>query len=146
MEQKPTLLLLRGLPFSGKTDYALQWVDKDPLRRVRVSWSDIMLSLGSRHNAVRRILAFEGACHVMLAALRDGVSVCLDEENLDGLTWGVFATRAAQLGARVEWHTMPTTAAECERRAAEVISDEQTLRRAVTDIRRKADVFAALLK
>ena len=55
MERKLTLLMMKGLPLSGKTEWALGWVAKGR-NRVRVSWTDIMATLG-RKSRDRRLLA-----------------------------------------------------------------------------------------
>ena len=94
MERKPTLLMMKGLPCSGKTEWALAWV------------------------AARRVLAFETAIHLMLQALKAGNDVVIDECNLIGYTIGLFVARAQMVGATVKWHTMETTPEECKRRNA----------------------------
>jgi predicted kinase len=85
---------------------------------VRVSWSDILKTLG-RHTRDRRLLAFEAAAHLMVQALKRGFDVVLDEMNLDGSEVGVFMTRAQMMNCRVEWHNMNQTAEQCKRRNAE---------------------------
>lgn len=108
---------MKGLPLSGKTEWALRWVSMGR-NRVRVSWTDIMQSLG-RKSRDRRLLAFEAATHLMVQALQRGCDVVLDEQNLDARTFGVFMARARMLNARVEWHTMSAGADECKRRNAQ---------------------------
>ena len=117
MERTPTLLMLKGLPCSGKTEWALQWVAKGR-NRVRVSWTDIMQTLG-RKARDRRLLAFETASHLMVQALKRGMDVVLDEENLNGHTFTLFMARAQMMKARVEWHNMNQTVEQCKRRNAE---------------------------
>lgn len=46
MEQRPTLIMMKGLPFSGKTEWATKWAAEDPTRRIRLSWSDFLRSTG----------------------------------------------------------------------------------------------------
>lgn len=116
MERKPTLLMMKGLPCSGKTEWALAWVAAKR-NRVRVSWTDIMHSIG-RKSRDRRALAFETAIHLMLQALKAGNDVVIDECNLSGYTIGLFVARAQMVGATVKWHTMETTPEECKRRNA----------------------------
>ena len=117
MEQTATLLILKGLPCSGKTEWAERWVSASQ-RRVRVSWTDIMATLG-RWSRDRRLLAFETATHLMVQALKRGMDVVLDEENLDGTTFGLFMARAQMMKCRVEWHNMNQTAEQCKRRNAQ---------------------------
>ena len=116
MQQKPTLLLMKGLPCSGKTEWALRWV-AGKHNRVRVSWTDILKSIG-RKSRDRRLLAFETAIHLMLQALKNGFDVVLDECNLSGYAVGLFIARAQMAGADIEWHTMDISAEEGKRRNA----------------------------
>lgn len=118
MERKPTLLMMKGLPLSGKTEWALAWVAKGR-NRVRVSWTDIMATLG-RKSRDRRLLAYETATHLMVQAMKRGCDVVLDEMNLDSRTFSAFMTRAQMLGARVEWHNMKKSCEECKRRNAQM--------------------------
>lgn len=40
------ILILRGIPASGKTTYALKWVNEDPNNRVRLNQDDIRTMFG----------------------------------------------------------------------------------------------------
>ena len=114
---KPTLLLLKGLPCSGKTEFARNWADRSD--RIRVSWSDILDMLGERFRKERRVIAVDTAIRAMCVALKEGKSVVLDECNLHGSSFGIFLGRAQQLGARIVWHNMEQCADECKRRNAQ---------------------------
>ena len=116
MERKPTLLMMKGLPLSGKTEWAEKWVAKGR-NRVRVSWTDIMRSCG-RKSRDRRLLAFETATHLMVQALKRGNDVVLDECNLNPTTFSVFMARAQMMKCRVEWHNMNVSLDEAKRRNA----------------------------
>ena len=116
MERKPTLLMLKGLPLSGKTEWAEKWVASGR-NRVRVSWTDIMRSCG-RKSRDRRLLAFETATHLMVQALKRGNDVVLDECNLNPMTFSVFMARAQMMKCRVEWHNMNVSLEEAKRRNA----------------------------
>jgi len=109
---------MKGLPCSGKTEWALNWVAKGR-NRIRVSWTDIMATLG-RKSRDRRLLAFETATHLMVQALKRGNEVVLDECNLNAQTIGFFMGRASMLGANVEWHNMKKSCEECKRRNAQM--------------------------
>lgn len=108
--------MMKGLPCSGKTEWAMAWVAAKQ-NRVRVSWTDIMHSIG-RKSRDRRLLAFETAIHLMLQALKAGNDVVIDECNLSGYTIGLFIGRAKMLGASVVWQTINTDPEECKRRNA----------------------------
>ena len=145
MEQRPTLIMMKGLPFSGKTEWATKWASEDPTRRIRLSWSDFLRSTG-RANRYRHVVAFEGICHMMLTALRLGMDVCIDEENLDGVMWGVFVARAQQEHARVIWQTIRATPVECKQRAVKYYVGGENCRRVCQDIDRKAELFGPWLE
>ena len=117
MERKPTLLMMKGLPLSGKTEWAEKWVASGR-NRVRVSWTDIMRSCG-RKSRDRRLLAFETATHLMVQALKRGNDVVLDECNLNPTTFSVFMARAQMMKCRVEWHNMNVSLDEAKRRNAQ---------------------------
>lgn len=112
------MIILKGLPLSGKTEWAEAWVSQGS-NRVRVSWSDIMATMG-RKSRDRRLLAFETATHLMVQALKKGCDVVLDECNLNSFTTGVFMARAQLLGASVKFHNMKKSADECKRRNAQL--------------------------
>ena len=135
-----TLLMMKGLPCSGKTEWAEAWCAQS-VNRVRVSWTDLLRMMGDRQQRVRRPLAVDAALRLAGNALREGLDVVVDEENLYGPEWGLFIVRAEQVKARVRWQTMATTAEECKRRKA-------LLGHPVADmeIDRKAEVYAEWLK
>lgn len=110
-------MILKGLPCSGKTEWAERWV-KASQKRVRVSWTDILATMG-RKTRDKRLLAFETATHLMVQALKRGCDVVLDEENLNGFEVGIFMARAQMMKAKVEWHNMNQTAEQCKRRNAQ---------------------------
>lgn len=145
MEQRQKLIMMKGLPFSGKTEWATKWAAEDPTRRIRLSWSDFLRSTG-RANRYRHVVAFEGICHMMLTALRLGMDVCIDEENLDGATWGVFVARAQQEHAKVVWQTVHATPDECKQRALHYYVGGEGYRRACQDIDRKAELYGPWLE
>lgn len=109
--------MMKGLPLSGKTEWALAWANEQH-DRIRVSWSDILRSMGDKFRRERRPLAFDAALRLMCCALRNGVDVVVDECNLHGSEWGLFCSRAQQCGANIEWHTMDVGVEECKRRNA----------------------------
>lgn len=139
-------MMLKGLPYSGKTEWAMQWVSEAPLHRLRLSWREAMtMAGGGRTNRYHRLVAFEGCVHMALQALSLGMDVVIDEENLEGVEWTPFTARAAQVRARVSWHNMQAVAADCKKRAARFLPPEE-LARAAADIDHKADVFRLWLK
>ncbi|GAA2577776.1 AAA family ATPase [Microbacterium binotii] len=83
----PTIHLTRGLPGSGKSTYAKQWVQEDPEHRVRVNRDDIRAML---YATTDKKLSPEQESHVSAveksiarAALQDGLHVIIDATNLN---------------------------------------------------------------
>lgn len=79
------LRIMRGLPGSGKTTIARTWVASRPASRVRVSRDDLREQLfgavsGQDHRDEELVTAAERA--VVVAALRSGRSVVVDDTNL----------------------------------------------------------------
>ena len=117
----PKLIMMKGLPFSGKTQWATEWANAKP-NRLRLSWSDLLKMMGGREQREKRVIAYDGMLRMMCCALRAGNDVVIDECNLNGLEWGVIIARAQLCHAKVEWQTMKTTAEECKEKARAVDS------------------------
>ena len=77
------LIICRGIPASGKTFWAKQWVLENPEHRVRINQDDIRLMLGkywvpSREELVQHIQ--KGA---LIEALERGYDIVIDNTNLN---------------------------------------------------------------
>ena len=77
------LIICRGIPASGKTFWAKQWVLEDPEHRVRINQDDIRLMLGkywvpSREELVQRIQK-----EALIEALDRGYDIVVDNTNLN---------------------------------------------------------------
>ena len=70
--------MMKGLPCSGKTEWATKWANQKA-NRLRLSWSDILNSMGGRYSRERRPIAFDGMLRMMCVALRHGKDVVIDE-------------------------------------------------------------------
>lgn len=140
MEQKPTLLMMRGLPLSGKSDYALQWANSDQ-DHLRLSWTDMLRQMGGKYQKHRRGLAYEAVIHLAMAALRQGRSVVIDEENLNPKDYELLLKHLHGLDCIVQWHTMTASAQECKARNAELGHPIQD-----SDIDRKAERYKDYLQ
>lgn len=77
------LIVLQGIPASGKSTWARQWVEKDPSNRIVVNRDSIRRMLGiywvpSREDLVTDIEDFSVEC-----ALLKKYDVCIDATNLN---------------------------------------------------------------
>ncbi len=98
-----TLLITRGLPGSGKTTFARQWVAEDRPHRARVNRDDIraMLDEGYFEKGVTepRVLVLRNSA--IAGFLAQGVSVICDDTNLPQRTARDLARIAARAGAEL---------------------------------------------
>lgn len=108
-----TLVMMKGLPCSGKTDWAMKWVAAKA-GRIRVSWTEILQLMGRGPSRLLRPLAVDAACRLVSLSLRQGCDVVLDERNLVPAEFIPFLTRAELANANVVWQNMNRTAAQCK--------------------------------
>lgn len=110
-----TLTITRGLPASGKTTFAREWVDRAPTNRVRVNRDDLRTMMFGRGSGLDRrqehavTLASRSAVR---AALDGGRDVIADDMNLRPCyvrQWRRFTSDAGHALAVVE---LPVTVEE----------------------------------
>lgn len=77
------LIICRGLPASGKSTWAKQWVLEDPEHRVRINQDDIRLMLGKYWVPSREKLVQEIQFDVIVEALSREFDVVIDNTNLN---------------------------------------------------------------
>ena len=77
------LIICRGIPASGKTFWAKQWVLKDPEHRVRINQDDIRLMLGNYWVPNREPLVQHIQEEALIEALLDGYDIVVDNTNLN---------------------------------------------------------------
>lgn len=77
------LIICRGIPASGKTFWAKQWVLEDPEHRIRVNQDDIRLMLGKYWVPSREKLVQEIQFDAIVEALSRGFNVVIDNTNLN---------------------------------------------------------------
>lgn len=77
------LLILQGIPASGKSTFAKQWVEEDPKTRVIVNRDSIRRGLGPYWVPSREDLVSTIEYHMVTIALSQDYSVCLDATNLN---------------------------------------------------------------
>jgi|SRR6476620_884607 len=92
------LILCKGLPASGKSTFAKEWVNEDPTTRVRVNRDDIRRMLGpywvpNRENLVTRL-----ENRAVTESLLNGYSVILDATNFKSEKW---ISKAAYYGVEL---------------------------------------------
>lgn len=77
------LIICRGLPASGKSTWAKQWVLEDPEHRVRINQDDIRLMLGKYWVPSREKLVQEIQFDAIIEALSRKFDVVIDNTNLN---------------------------------------------------------------
>lgn len=110
------LVLLRGLPASGKTTFARNWVAQDPQKRVRVNRDDLrFMNYGFYHG-----LTFDQEQDItrqehslVRSALKAGKDVIVDATNLKLKFARAFADIAVEMGAEFHVADMEAGVNEC---------------------------------
>jgi predicted kinase len=117
----PTLIITRGLPGSGKTTRALQWIAAQPGRRARVNRDDLRRMLHGRRlgtnaqEAMVTVLQHVG----VRAMLERGWDVIADDTNLTQHAIDQWRNLAGQAGATLTvWDHSGVDVDECVRRDA----------------------------
>lgn len=77
------LIICRGLPASGKSTWAKQWVLEDSEHRVRINQDDIRLMLGKYWVPSREKLVQHIQEEAIIEALDRGYSIVIDNTNLN---------------------------------------------------------------
>ena len=77
------LIITRGLPASGKSTWAKQWVLKDPEHRVRINQDDIRLMLGKYWVPSREKLVQHIQEETLIEALLRDYDIVIDNTNLN---------------------------------------------------------------
>ena len=77
------LIICRGIPASGKTFWAKQWVLEDPEHRVRINQDDIRLMLGKYWVPSREELVQHIQKEALIEALDRDYDIVVDNTNLN---------------------------------------------------------------
>lgn len=113
----PTLLFLRGIPASGKSTYAQQWVMEDPENRVRINRDDIRAALtgsATNHTREKEVTAIE--TQLIERNLREGKDVVSDNTNVNTKFLPKTIKLAKSVGASIAHKDFPITVEEAIRR------------------------------
>lgn len=124
------ILILSGLPASGKSTYAREWVAEDPDHRKRINWDDLRVKMfgckgatyfSSPQRIVRQNEALiratsERNTTQWLAADPYAHSVIIDNTNLTERHRGIWQEIGRNLGIPVEQQDIDTPIHECVQR------------------------------
>lgn len=117
----PTLHITRGLPGSGKTTFARQWVAHAPHSRARVNRDDLRMMMygtpvGLTQEQEDQVTTASQTVVSNFLAL--GMDVIADDTNLDPLHLAQWHVVADQHYAGMEVHEIATPVEECVARDA----------------------------
>ena len=113
------LIILSGLPASGKTQYAKAWMAEDPDARVRVNYDELRIGMYGpdwKWNRVEEEKMKAQARSIAERALAAGLSVIIDNTNLSKHTIESWRQLGLKAGAQVVAHCMDVPVEECVRR------------------------------
>lgn len=123
------MLILRGIPCSGKSTFAKAWVAEDPDNRVRVNRDNLRWTLGIKEGVGTHAQETEVTYlqNVMIErAFKQGKDVVVDNTNLRAKNVKDLLKLAQKWGAGVEHRDFPVDWAEAVRRdAARMSADER---------------------
>lgn len=97
------LIICRGLPASGKTTWAKEWVMKDPGNRVRINLDDIRSMLGKYWVPAREPVVSAIQQEAILAAMNFGVDIVIDNTNLNRKVVDAYVKVAEKFKYTVEY-------------------------------------------
>lgn len=117
--KKTELLLLSGLPASGKSTYRHNWITEDPDGRIAVCYDDLRIGMFGpdwKWNRADEEKMKAHARDITTRALAAGLSVVIDNTNLSSRTRNEWSELGSKLGAQIVAHCMVESVAECVRR------------------------------
>lgn len=103
-KRRPTLIVTRGLPASGKSTAAIAWVQADPAWRARMNRDDLRtMAHGGYLGTGAQEAIVSGAQHAgVRTALANGTSVIVDDTNLPNASVRLFEKIAEEMQADFE--------------------------------------------
>lgn len=109
------LILLKGLPYSGKTTWAKEWAAKKH-NRIRLSWREIRRMQGGWNDRKHTDLAVYTALSLLRRALTEGYDVVLDEGNLYPAEFAPFLAMAQMMKKKVVVRVIQASPEVCKER------------------------------
>ena len=97
------LLILKGIPASGKSTFAKQWVEEDPKTRIIVNRDSIRRSLGVYWVLSREGLINELEYETVKIAMSWGYDICLDATNLNSKYFNTWIKLAENEDYEIEY-------------------------------------------
>nr|DAG91610.1 MAG TPA: polynucleotide kinase [Crassvirales sp.] len=97
------LIICRGLPASGKTTWAKEWVMEDPEHRIRINLDDIRSMLGKYWVPAREPVVSAIQQEAILAAMNFGVDIVIDNTNLNRKVVDAYVKVAEKFKYTVEY-------------------------------------------
>lgn len=97
------LLILQGIPASGKSTFAKQWVEKDPKTRVIVNRDSIRRGLGVYWVPSRESLISDIEFCTVKAAMDWNYDICLDATNLNPIYLSQWIDLAKEFVYKIEY-------------------------------------------
>lgn len=111
------LIICRGLPASGKTTWAKEWVMEDPEHRVRINLDDIRSMLGKYWVPAREPVVSTIQQEAISAAMNFGVDIVIDNTNLNKKVVDAYVKVANKFKYIVEYEDFfNVSLGECLRR------------------------------
>ena len=123
------MVILRGLPSSGKSTYAINWVKDDPKNRIRICRDELRFMLDERyyvHGVEGResnVTLMQNA--IIHRALHEGKDIVIDNCNLAPIAVSHLRRMARKYNAEVQTVLFEVPIAICLKRNAELPKDEK---------------------
>lgn len=119
MTNHQTILILSGLPASGKTTHAKQWVAEDPTSRVRINYDDLRLSLFGPQwvfNYLDEKKVKSTAIQMAREVLESGYHIVVDNTNLTEKARLPWVELGKEYGTKIEMFDVDTPVSVCVKR------------------------------
>ena len=84
------VIFCRGIQGSGKSTWAKEWVNKDPIHRIRINWDDIRNMMGPYWVPEREHVVIDCSVDILRYALGNDYDVVIDNMNLSKKSTEIF--------------------------------------------------------